>query len=287
MRAYETIDEEDGDKRSVLVFDTLTDLLDHNTEKDHRTAAMQDGSQDEKWYGCKSMQEADELARQGLPRLGVEAIEIAQDRLSTIQGDMLRNVFNEFYDTAGATVDMGRYVTGEPECMVNYFPAEELGQSPIVSLILNVSYNSGISPKAIKENGLSLMALIEAVESTGKSVEVWTDMHVKSWGGHWARTAVRLKRAGDVSFDAGAFMYALTHPSYLRAHIFNAMHSHPEEYRREIGIKPHGGYGCPVTNATAMDDFPPYSIYIPVMSHDSQAGKFVPLVLKQLGLTKA
>ncbi|OYN81756.1 DUF7192 family protein [Mycolicibacterium sphagni] len=276
--------EEDGRNRSVVMFESFTELIDHNREHDHRSAAM-----NSTFYGAANMKEADAMARRGLPRDGVEAINLAHDHVSHVAGDLIRPVFDEFYDTSGSFVDMGRFVDGTPECMVTYFPTDEPGKSNIVTLIMNISYNCGISADAIKKNGQSMMALVEAIETCGLQAEIWADNHVRgSRGGTkvWARTAVKLKRAGE-PFDVGMFMYALTHPSFLRSHIFNAMHNHSSEVRRACGIAHSGSYGMPVHAAQDMDDFPPYSIYIPVISSDSQAGKFVPAVLKQLGLVKA
>lgn len=274
-------------QRSTLTFDSLHDLLDHNLKDDHRSDAMRAGDSPGAWYGgVKDLPDAIKLAQKGLPKLGVEAIQLAAQNLTLTQGELMRSAFYDINDTAGSTVDIGRYLEGTPECMIQHLPCEEVGRSPIVTLVMNVSYNGGISAEAITNNGKSMVALIEAVESRGKQCEVWTDMHAIGYrkGKRFtARTAVRLKRAGE-PFDVSAFMYALTHPSYLRVQILNAMHTHPEKWRYALGIRPTYGYGIPITNASDMEDFPPYSIYIPCISRDSEAGKFVPLVLKQLGL---
>jgi hypothetical protein len=273
--------EEDGRKRSVVTYDSFTDLIDSNRDgEDHRSAYMDDVS----FYGCSDMKEADQMARRGLPKVGVEAINLAKQNVALMNGQLVQRAFYEGHDTAGAFVDMGRFVEGQPECMVEFFPTEEPNQNKIVALILNVSYNCMISAEAIKKNGQAMMSLVEAVEMSGMQTEIWTDMYVRG-GDTYARTAVRLKRAGE-PFDVGMFMYALTSNTYLRAHLFNAMHSHGADIRKRCGIFDGGGYGTPVTVATDMDDFPPYSIYIPSIKRDAQAGEFVPRVLKQLNLLK-
>lgn len=268
-------------KRSIITFDSFADLLATNLEKDYRSKHMDDRD----FYGVDNMREADALARKGLPHIGVEAIKLSKTNLALMQGDLYKPVFHEFFDVAGAYVDMGRYVEGTPECMVQFYPNEEPGEAKIVSLIMNISYNCMISATAIKKNGQALMALAEAIETAGKQTEVWSDMHVKGWDGKHvkARTAVRLKKAGE-PFDVAMFMYALTHESYLRAHTFNAMHNHGADVRDACGIHNKGQYGIPITSADNMDDFPPYSVYIPCIRDNSQAGKFVPKVLKQLNL---
>ncbi|AEK07647.1 hypothetical protein KNU44_gp107 [Mycobacterium phage CicholasNage] len=279
MRKFISEDPEAETKRSVILFDSFYELLDHNKEKDYRSRDMDDLE----FYGANNMQEADKMAREGLPREGVKALNIAHHRVAMMAGELTRPVYEDMYATAGAYVDMGRFVSGEPECMVDYNMVEERGVSKIVALILNISYSCDISAGAIRENGLALMALVEAIETQGMQAEIWTDMNAYG-DGHKARTAVKLKGAGEV-FDASMFMYALTHPSFLRGHIFNAMHSHPKEFCDAIGISPHGGYGVPIRAEENMDDFPPYSLYIPAISSNSQAGEFVLMVLKALGLT--
>ena len=291
-------DREDGDtrRRSVIMFDSMQDLLDHNLLKDYRSKEMEKVKKSAqhmteagrlKFYGAKTMAEAHKIALEGLPREGITAIKLAKNRVSEMSGEIFRTEFYDTMDTSGAYVDMGRYVEGVPECMVNFMPVEVPTEDRIVSLVLNVSYHLGISAEAIRTNGQAMLALVEAVEMTGKQTEVWTDMYVR--GGsplHYTRTAVRLKKAGE-PFDVGMFMYALTHNSYLRCHIFNAMNSHPEEFKEEVGITSKGNYGMMIRTATDMDDFPPYSIYIPCISRDWQAGKFVNDVLRQLGLIEA
>ncbi|QXO14364.1 hypothetical protein SEA_CHASER_137 [Mycobacterium phage Chaser] len=279
---------EEGRDRSVITFESFHDLINQNREHDYRSAHMGDGG-GKRFYGCDNMQEADKLARQGLPRSGVEAIKLASQNVALMAGELHRPMFDETYDVSGAVVDMGRYVEGEPECMVQYYPVEEPGQSKIVALILNVTYNCMISAEAIKKNGQAMMALVEAIETTGMQAEIWVDMYVSGgWDAtkKYARTAVRLKKAGE-PFDVSMFMYALTHNSFLRCHLFNAMHLHPADVRKTCGIYPEGGYGSPIHNAQDMEDFPPYSIYIPVISRDSEAGQFVKGVLKELNLIAA
>ncbi|ASR87149.1 hypothetical protein J4T94_gp067 [Mycobacterium phage Krypton555] len=285
MRTYRT-NEDDGTKRSVVLFDSFTDLIDHNLKKDHRSAHMAENGPS--FYGVENMKEADDLARKGLPRDGVQAIKIAHHKVAQVAGELHRDVYQDMYDVAGGYVDMGRYVSGEPECMVASEMIEEPGQNKIVALIMNITYNCMISAKAIKENGLAMMALVEAIETQGMQAEIWVDMNVSGYGDvkYYARTAIKLKSAGQ-AFDVSTFMYALTHASFLRAHIFNAMHTHEADVRRACGIHPRGGYGSCVNNAADMDDFPPYSIYIPCITHDRQAGQFVPMILKQLGLMQA
>ncbi|QBP29192.1 hypothetical protein KNU48_gp052 [Mycobacterium phage Silverleaf] len=276
-------------KRSVITFDSFNDLVEHNrTGKDYRSEHMDDYE----FYGVHNLREACDLASKGLPKDGVEAINLAEHHVSQIAGDLYRPAFEDFHDTSGAFVDMGRYVEGEPECMISFSPTEEVGQNKIVSLILNITYSWVISAEAIKKNGQSLYALVEAIETCGMQAEIWLDMYVKGsnfraddGARYRCRTAVRLKKAGE-PFDVGMFMYALTHNSMLRAHIFNAMHSHDTDVRKACGIHPSGGYGNAIRDATDMDDFPPYSIYIPVISRDQDAGTFVPVVLKRLGLLK-
>ncbi|WZB38402.1 hypothetical protein SEA_BAZZLE_126 [Mycobacterium phage Bazzle] len=283
MRMQRYDDKERNLKRSVITFESFDDLLTHNREgKDHRSKHMDDPS----FYGVKDMKEADQLAQKGLPKAGVEAINLAEHKVALLAGDLYRPAYNEYHDTAGAYVDMGRYMEGEPECMVDFTPTEEPGQNKIVALILNITYNWSITAKAIKENGQAMFALVEAIETAGMQAEIWVDMYVRGFGTSYrARTAVRLKKAGE-PFDVSMFMYALTHNSFLRAHLFNAMHSHDADVRDACGIHPMGGYGSCINNAQDMEDFPPYSIYIPCISDNSQAGKFVPAVLRQLGLTK-
>lgn len=275
-------------ERSVVIFDSFTDMLDTNLKRDYRSAFMDDP----KWYGnVNNMAEAHDLANRGLPREGVTAIKLAKDSVDQMKGEILRPTIYDEFDVSGAVVDMDRFITGVPECMVEYYPIEQSSEDRIVTLIMNISYHSGISAKAILKQGQAMMGLVEAIELTGRQAEIWTDMNVSGYDygtneSVYARTAVRLKQAGG-AFDVGMFMYALTHPSYLRCHMLNAMHNHPDKFRDACGISAFGHYGSPVTTAQDMDDFPAFSIYVPTIRRNEDAGEFVTATLKRLGLVAA
>ena len=281
----------DGD-HALLKFTSFNELIEHNENgKDYRSRHM-----DSEFYGAKSMPEAYAKAYQGLPREGITALNLAEKNVQQMDRELQRPNFHPYNDVSGCDVDVALYLTGEPECMVNYHLEDEPKHDKVVTIVASVSYHCGISKKAIKTQGQALMALMEAVETAGLQTEIWIDLttcegldfdtklprkYTKS-----GRVAVRLKAPGEM-FDAGMFMYALTHDSFLRSIIFNTMHYYPEEFRNAIGVTPSGGYGSAVPNEFHMEDFPEGAVHIPAISKDADAGKIVHEKLKELDLIKA
>lgn len=274
-------------QRAVVTFDSFGDFLATNEQgEDYRSVEM-DG--DPEFYGARNMQQAYALAHCGLPREGIEALNIAEERVQQLDRELIKNQFDPMWDVSGAQVDVARYLEGEPECMVNYTLEDIPREVPIVTIVASLSFHCGISGSAITKHGQAIMALMEAVESTGLQTEVWVENNSSSGyggGGLSGRTKIRLKGAGEL-FDAATFMYALTHPSMLRSLIFNSMHYYPEQWRDAMGIAPGSFYGFPVQEAADMDDYPEGAIFLPAIRNDHEAGKVLMVALKELGLLKS
>ncbi|ALA06638.1 hypothetical protein SEA_LUMOS_132 [Mycobacterium phage Lumos] len=263
-----------------LFFDSLTELIDYNAAgPDYRSKEMREYG-NHSFYGARDMQHAYEIARKGLPSAGLAAIDFA----SATQHDMpLKTVsFDTYMDTAGAYVDMGRYVSGEPECMVAYELAETEQVRPIITLVVSVSHNAYITSESIERRGRAIVALIQAIVTTGAQVEVWTDDQTRA-SGVTCRTAVRLKTAGGL-FDVSAFMYALTHDSYLRSVMFHTMHHLPARWVKAIGCP--SSYGAAITGATHMEEFPEGAIYIDSLTDNRDPEGCTRKVLDKLGLLR-
>lgn len=283
----------DDGEHALLKFNSFADLLEWNEKgTDHRSAHMGGSS----FYGAKDMPDAYQKAHKGLPRDGIEALDLAEQNVQQMERELLHPTFTPYNDVSGAEVDVALYLQGEPECMVNYQLGDEPKHERVVTIVASVAYHCAISKSAIKKNGQALMALMEAIESTGLQTEIWLDSiqaeDLRNFmsdnpdpKGKTGRIAVRVKAPGEM-FDAGMFMYALTHDSFLRSILFNTMHSWPAQFRRALSISSTGHYGYPISKTHRMEDYPEGAIYIPSIRHDSQAGEVVEATLKDLDLLK-
>lgn len=270
-------------RRYRAQYDSLAGFIDHVAGMaDYRTETMIGSRVDRFFGGITSMTEAIELARTGLAADGIEALRIADENLEQFDRDLVSQQFQTVYDVCGSDVDVARYLSGEPENMISYHLDDMPQVQRIVTLVVSGGAPGSVSASAITKHGQRIMSLMMAIESTGIQTEIWVD-HTSTdrRGGYTGRESVRIKAPGEL-FDASAFMFAITHPSMLRALFLNSMHAYPPEW--QSALKVGNGYGNATNKLVHADDYPDGSIYIPGIMLDSEAGLAVDAVLREIGL---
>ena len=145
------------------------------------------------------------------------------------------------YDTSGSYVDVGAFMSGEPECMVE-FVQEEKPRSKVISIGVDMCYNGGIKAKTIELRGAVIVALIDALEQFEYRCEVtlYAGTGYSSKGGPKWQTSATIKRAGD-TLDRDSMAYAISHPAFYRRIIFGAWDGSP--WRVDMGY----GYSACMT----------------------------------------
>ncbi len=141
----------------------------------------------------------------------------------------------------GDEVELGRYLEGEPECLIDWRFAEQPKTGRVARVVLNVSASCSVNAADLMRRGAAALALVDALESAGWRVEL--DLAFASGkddSGVFVST-VRCKEAsGVVEIDRFAFM--LAHPSVLRRLFFRICEQLPEsDFRRILGVE----YGKP------------------------------------------
>lgn len=267
-------------KHHLVACDSLNEFVEYSrTLEDHFTSQMPNDT----FFGVgiESMSQVHDMAATGLPREGITAIMLATEALQSLDRDEDAQQFATFFDFEGCEPDIARYLDGEPECMVNHFMRAETRQQPIICLVVNMAVNSSITADAFTKQGRALVALAEAVDQAGLQAEIWADATIDGRDGYSGRYKILLKAPGQF-FDLGAFMYALTAPAFFRALMLNAMYDWPRKWQAPMSVGV--GHGHAVHEFKYRDDYPADAIYIPAMRSNSDAGKHVTVVLKELGL---
>ena len=251
------------------------------TLPDHRSSSMpgKRGGRDAYYGDVKDMQDTHARADAGMAREGIEAVALA--RVPSQNQHVPSQEWQTRYDVSGSYPDVGRYLSGEAESMVEYFQDWEEVVAPIATLVVNIAVNCNITAPAFIKHGRALVALSEAIDQAGLQSEIWADATIEGRDGYTGRFKVRLKSPGEV-YDPGAFMFALTHPAFFRAMQLNAMHDWPKDWQRPCSVG--GGYGHATQKFVHPEDYPDGAIFIPAMNTDSDAGKCVDSALRQLGL---
>ncbi|TVZ01256.1 hypothetical protein EAS64_33800 [Trebonia kvetii] len=141
----------------------------------------------------------------------LEVVESVTEKL--IRDKLIEPAFKATWDVAGSVVDVGRFVSNEPECMIAFPPAAVTGK-PVITIVTSMSLGA-VSASEVLAQGRAVCALVMAIQATGRNVEVWSD-NVTTFQGRWqdnprAKThtvKVKIKGANDV-LDPGQLIFAL------------------------------------------------------------------------------
>lgn len=264
---------------SQIIFDSFNAFITHaeqNPNGDRRLTNFHN----ENWHGARNLEHAVTTARAGLPGDGVKALAVAQTASADYRAlDGYRA--ETFFDTAGAYVDMGRYLSGEPDCMVDYQFQQVNEIRPVVTVACNVAVLASVDADAIRARGEATVAAIQAIETSGRSVEVWADMTSKCCADGYrdksVRVSVLIKRAGDV-FDIGKFMFCMTSPAMFRVFGFNAREGIAHRYRDMIDG------GATRKGVWRLTDYPEGTVYMRALNANDDPAEHARRVLVETGL---
>jgi hypothetical protein len=166
------------------------------------------------------------------------------------------------HEVGGAYPDVPLYVAGEVCHMVN--DGDQLGEKPIIKLIVNTAANCSITGERLINRGAAITALVDEIESAGNSCEIIATWPAKARrGGAFYAPMVRIKAAGEiVPIDDLAF--ALGHPSMVRRVFFGLLEVDP----KTDGHGFEDGYGIPCD--IPADALPADAIYLRGVVHDGR-----------------
>ena len=140
------------------------------------------------------------------------------------------------YDVTGDFIDMGAFLTGEPECMGRIVPREIIKDE--VHILVSVAFSCNVHTGTIKTRGAAITALIEKLM---ENYEVklsfgFSSINFNSHGGKNIEIVLNIDLQNEFSRDVVAFCAA--HPGFLRRCLLALM--------EKEGKKAHCGcYGYP------------------------------------------
>jgi len=160
------------------------------------------------------------------------------------------------YGVAGDEVDVGRFVSGEPECMVSFRPSLQRARGKCVRFFVNMSVSCGYTEDVITRRGTLVACFVDLLESAGYRVEIWMSFSASSTTvdrdkNVSVETLVKLK-SFDQRLEIDRIAFALCHPCSLRRLGFRAWEKLPLKHFKER-IGPHYGYPCDARPETAED----------------------------------
>lgn len=251
----------------TLTYDSLEDFA--TVAKRHYDAGTGHDDLYRSFNGVDTFEEAYSLSQLGWQDAEVEALRLVDSAIETVEAEHEMDGFRASWEMSGGEVDVGAYLAGEPECMINYNLVQTPKSGRVITLCASMVVSCAVSTDAIKRRGYGIAALSFALMRMGFAVELWADWTCTSstWRGGMSGIIVQrvlIKGLND-EMDPAKIMFAYAHPAMLRAVGFNAAHEFPADIRTGFGIP--GGYGCP---AAPVEDLPEGTIYLPEVcsSHD-------------------
>ena len=212
------------------------------------------------------------LAVSGWTEAMPDALAIAQETVRTVEAQLPRELgFSQTFDVAGSVVDIDRYLTDVPECMIDFPLVEIVKAGRVITLCAGLTASASVSWAALNRRGTVIVALALALADMGYGIEIWADITGTQLRPRSTATQkaiivrVPIKLARD-EIDPARLMYALAHPSFMRFWGFGAYHLAPEKFQKAIGVR--AGYGG---QRDPAHDLPDGTIYTPKLTAYSGA----------------
>lgn len=233
-------------KLHAELFDSFGEFVRYAKENINRQSS--DKRYDKDWHGphAESLDSACNLASKGWDEIRPQVDNILGDVTDRL-ADRLADLYKPMYDFGGAYVDMGRYVEGDPECMVNFSATADNAMGRVVKVVVAGTASHYIDPNDIIKRGIAVLALIDTINKLGFGVELWWDSTIEGTGKGIYSTAVKLHDSAD-TLDINSVMFSLAHPSMLRRLTFSVQERSTKAKEQGVG----GGYGIPHDMGTVV-----------------------------------
>ncbi|MEV5827310.1 hypothetical protein AB0L25_17195 [Spirillospora sp. NPDC052242] len=166
------------------------------------------------WPGA-SWDEALRLARDGwttvLPEVDAEVAELRE----RVRDEVVTTALVPSWDVTGGEVDVGVYLSGTPECMVDAVPQRISARGRVVSFLVPAGYVHTTPHAAVRNRGVALAALCSSIIASGHSVEIWSGFCAHVGPGERFAAVARVVSAAE-PLDMGRLMFVMAHPAMLR-----------------------------------------------------------------------
>lgn len=219
-------------------FDSLGEYIRY--AKDNPTPKDSNQPKSGSFNYTETLAEACNLATHGWDEIRAE-VDAQLDELV----EHINDAFGEFYvsehSTSGAFVDMGRFVTGEPECMVSFVSEPQARMGRVVKIVMNAVVSGHVPADLIKKRGIAVLALIDTIHKLGVGIELWWEESLAG-GKQEFSTLIKL-HSSEEPMDINSLMFSLAHPDMLRRLQFSVQEQHKDA--KSQGAYSGGGYGSP------------------------------------------
>lgn len=205
-------------------FESLAEFIKDNLRWKSGTSGG-DASHDQvsnEWNGyTKSYDHAVSLTQKGWAD-GAKRVDALRRELdSAVQALVAAKAADINYDVQGDWVDLGRLVTGEPECCGAWQVQGDDNNDKVIKIVANICVSAAVKTETIFARGAACLAAVDIIESLGRRVELWVGLGV-SHNSRRIETHVLVKPASQPA-ELDRLAYVLCHASMLRRICFAHM----------------------------------------------------------------
>jgi len=227
------------DKVWIDEFDSLGEALRYAKANTNRRSS--DARRDESWYGSPDLDTAVQMGFDGWHDIRPKVEELfsrMEEQINMAIGD----VFEMRYDYGGDSVDIDRFLMGDPECMLEYdvVPAGRMGR--VVRVLVNGAASCGVSAEKIQQRGALAVALVDVLNKLGVGVELWLESATE-YDNKYHSQLIKV-HSSEERLDVNNLMFAMAHPSMLRRVGFSILEQ-TGWAPAKICTQPNAGYGRP------------------------------------------
>lgn len=145
------------------------------------------------------------------------------------------------HEIAGDEVDVSRFLAGEPECFLEGKLTDKDSENPVVSLYISITTTDWISAQTHARRGTAAFAIVQALESLGRAVEI--NLCISSQSNIIITEYIKIKEAHEY-LNPSRLAFMLIHPAMCRRIEFRMEEQYPTELQIGLGIR-NRGYGQP------------------------------------------
>lgn len=225
-----------------------------------------------------------------------EKVQALTNQVKVISALSARPNIEYSHEIAGDEVDVSRYLAGEPECFLEGKLNDKNSENPVISIFYSLNMAGHLDASLRERMGACVFAIVQALESLGRAVEIYVSWPSEGGGGWIGRTEDKLSdyiliKAAHEYLNPSRLAFCLIHPAMLRRIWFRIREQDPAEMQRTFGIRCAGYGACAYLY---QEDFPPDSIVFNTLisendcrpfESDESAAAYIQKILETRGLS--
>lgn len=226
-------------------FDSVHEALTVAKSNPDPKSSNREGESD--WNGyTKTLNKAVALGVEGWSEVRPD-VERQFGELETQLSERLDTMFTVFNNVVGGCVDVGMFLSGRPDCMIDFLPVEQDRMGRVVKVVVNMTASAFVTGDTLKRRGIVACALIDAIHKLGVGVEVWIEMAISTKFEKASDVYSALVKVHDSSemMDINKIMFALCHPAMFRRVGFSLLEQSGWKHRDEL-VRASYGYPAPI-----------------------------------------